>query len=321
MSFFEEIKKKYDFKNLGDGKLMICGYSFKRDIFGISKKHNFFKNWVVSLNKKRALMIETKMNLNKFCTLKHQKLLDDDKHVSSIISPKKDGISYQIKIIGEPCLSKSQFMLQILHEELVEGTREDGSPCYLHIKYTDVKVLNIVMKWNIELSKIRDFDTVNRELKDLCKFYDTKFPPLILSNGKYTCNLSHNGIATSAGLKEIGDIQKLREFVESILQLMDKNATEENIFIGQDFDHRFELYKLDEIQTYNCFNVDENSCLLKYFNISDIKLEKKRYLYVITTPNIIKQGTYKSLDFFFQKTKNFVRKYGFSPELDFVLNI
>jgi hypothetical protein len=300
----DNIYKKYKFLN---NKKSDTGYvySLKKDIKNVpvSVIERNFKE--VSQNMK---LVNYKIDMLKYLRYRGE----DDESLLTVTLTRRHKDVYQLKITGLTNINKGFFTFQIVKEIL------SVYPYCFNIEESKYKIINTIITWFVPKKKIHDFQVLSRELKDMCKFYVTIFPQAILFNSaknqncknKLTCNISTNGKATSAGIKDLKKIPVIKKFMNDTLNLLDQNSTEEKFTINNNFSVVEDKYRRNEIQNLDCFICDKKTKSNKSFNISSIKLPNRRYLTSISSPFKIKKGVYRSLVFFIRNVRNFTRIYG-----------
>lgn len=297
-----------------DNQLFICNISFQTVVEQGPPLEMIKRKWNCLKSQKRVETTNILLKLDDFVP-EYAKPFVSLKRVSITMSNPKGG-TFHLLIIGEKCQQKIFFALQIIYECMYNDFR-------IPIKLTPLKVINMVIKWNYPSKLLKDFNIMGRELKNLCRYYDTKFPQLTVGSNiqnisdfmlakpedcsTNACNLSLRRIATSAGVKRIDHIPKVQQFLDKIVSKIDGSSTEENILIGKEMDNIGQISKKETLSLTNSIPYSE---VAKHFNKSDFSIEKKRYLLYVLSNVCIKKGKYLSLDFCLRNIQNFVNAYG-----------
>lgn len=170
--------------NANNNNVEISNISYKKMYYrGVPLLSFIKRNSWVSLNLKRAPQIVLKFSCSGYIGKSEQ----EEPPVNIIISPKKEKNTFLIKFIGSRETWKVLFACQLLHEFICNmhyRMMSEQHHKHIQIKSGPLKIVNIVLKWDVSHKKIPDFDIIKREAKNLVKFYVSKFPQLIFTSAK-----------------------------------------------------------------------------------------------------------------------------------------
>jgi len=305
MELVRKIEALYDSEKKKKKKFKICNFSFNENYKNLPNLSFLLRNSPCNYNKQRAPQVVLKFKMSQYTKNKYETPL------SIIISQKKSGNEHLIKFIGANNTWKVIFGTQIAYEYMCDMVNPlTGRLVFWDIDNSDLRIVNGILKWT-GVKNIKDFDVMSRELKHKVKFYNTKFPQIIIPSlkktcpFKFNCNLSYKGIGTATNLKNYEQISYIKNYVNEVITSIGK-GDEENLYIGKIFTHEHEQYVHDKRQFYNCLllnNVEQT------FFITKVKFYGERYIHYVSTRKIFKYGEYPSLDFIKKNTENYLRLY------------
>jgi len=283
----------------------LCNFSFNEDCKNIPNLSVLMRKMPCNFNKQRAPQVVLKLKTS-HCT--YNKF---ETPISIIISQKKKGKEHLIKNIGANNVWKVILGTQLEHEYMCDMRNPNTRRLvFWDIKKSTLRIVNSILKWN-DVKNIKDFDVMQRELKNRVKFYGTKFPQLIIPSIKnrchfnFSCNLSHNGVGTASNLQNYGHVTYIKNYVNKLISDVNK-GTEENVYIGKSFSHEYNDYIHDKRQFYNCLISRDSK---PNFYISKVKFYMPRYIYYVSAESVFKLGSFPSLDFTKRNTQNYFRQY------------